>query len=124
MLDEDAVVMWGNSPVLRVIILIGVVLLVISEESIELYALLEILNSLEASDVLKEIEISVNIDAGSDKSMPVDTLQLDVRVVLLELEVNGVAKVNVWPLDSMHVFSTHFELVEVEVFGEHFHFCF
>ena len=94
----------------------------VGEEPVKLYALLEILNSLEASDVLEEIEVSVNVDAGSDESMPVDTLQLDVGVVLLELEVDGVTKVNVWSLDCMHVFSAHFELVEVEVFWEHFHF--
>ena len=104
------------------VVLIWVVFLVVGEEPVKLYALLEILNSLEASDVLEEIEVSVHIDAGSDKSVPVDALQLDVGVVLLELEVDGVAKVDVWSLDRMHVFSAHFELVKVEVFWEHFHF--
>ena len=66
--------MWRNSPVLGMIILLWIILLVISEEPIELYALLEILNSLETSDVLKEIEISIDVDASSDKSMPVDAL--------------------------------------------------
>ena len=74
LLDEDAVVMWRNSPVLGVVILIWIVFLVVGEESIELYALLEILNGLEASDVLQEIEVSVNVDAGSDESVPVDAL--------------------------------------------------
>ena len=74
LLDKDAVVMWRNSPVFIVVILIWIVFLVVGEESIELYALLEILNSLEASDVLEEIEVSVNVDASPDKSVPVDAL--------------------------------------------------
>lgn len=74
LLDKDAVIMWRNSPVFRVVILVWIVFLVVGEESIELYALLEILNSLEASDVLEEIEVSVNVDASSDESVPVDAL--------------------------------------------------
>ena len=88
LLDKDAVVVWGNSPVLRVIVLVWVVFLVVGEEIVKLYALFEILDGFEASNVLEEVEISIDVDASSDESMPVDALQLNVGVVLLELEVN------------------------------------
>ena len=114
--------MWADSPVFRVIILISIILLVVGEESIELDALLEVLDGFEASDMLEEIEISEHVDACSDESVPVDTLEFDIRVVLLELEGNSLTEVNVWSLNSMHVFTCHFELVEIEVFWEHLHF--
>ena len=74
MLNEDAVVVRADSPVLGVIILVWIVLFVVGEETIELYALLEVLNSLHASDVLEEIEVAMHINASSDKSMPVNAL--------------------------------------------------
>ena len=121
LLDKDAVVVWGNSPVLRVIVLVWVVFLVVGEEIVKLYALFEILDGFEASNVLEEVEISIDVDASSDESMPVDALQLNVGVVLLELEVNSLTEVDVWSLDGMHILSSHFKLVEIEVFGEHLH---
>ena len=121
MLNEDAVVVRAHSPVLGVIILVWIVLLVVGEETIELYALLEVLDSLHASDVLEEIEITVNINASSDQSMPVNALQLKIGVVLLELEHDSLSEVNVWSLDGMHVFSSHLKLVEIKVFREHLH---
>ena len=66
--------MWADSPVFRMVILIGIVLLVVGEESIELYALFEVFDGLHASDVLEEIEVTMNINASSDKSMPVNAL--------------------------------------------------
>ena len=54
--------------------------------------------------------------------MPVDTLQLYIRVVLLEGEVEGFAEVDVRTLNRVQVLTGHLELVEVEVFREHFHF--
>ena len=119
--NEDTVVVWGDSPVLRVVILIWEVFLVVSEETIKLYALLEVLNSLDASNVLEEIEVAIAVDASSDKSMPVNALELDVRVVLLEFEVDGQTEVNIWSLDSVHVFTGHLKLVEIEVLWEHLH---
>ena len=121
MLNEDAVVVRADSPVLGVIILVWIVFLVVSEETIQLYALLEVLDGLHASDVLEEIEITVNVNAGSDKSVPVNTLQLKIGVVLLELEHVSLSEVNVWSLDRMHVFSRHLKLIEIEVFREHLH---
>ena len=56
------------------IILVWEVFLVVGEEVIKLKALLEILYGFEASDLLEEVEISINVDACSDKSMPVNTL--------------------------------------------------
>ena len=120
--DEDAVVVRADSPVLGVIVLVWIVFLVVSEETIQLYALLEVLDGLHASDVLEEIEITVNVNAGSDKSVPVNTLQLKIGVVLLELEHDSLSEVNVWSLDRMHVFSRHLKLIEIEVFREHLHY--
>jgi hypothetical protein len=114
--------MWADSPVLRVIVLISIIFLMVGEESIELDTLLEVLDGFEASNMLEEIEISEDVDTSSDESMPVDTLEFDVRVVLLELEGNSLSKINVWSFNSMHVFTCHFELVEIEVFWEHLHF--
>ena len=114
--------MRGHSPVLTVIVFLGVIFLVVGEEGIELDALLEILYCFHASDLLEKVEVAVNIDACSDKSMPMHALQLDVGIVLLELEVDGLVEVDVGPLDCVHVLSSHFKLVKVEVFGEHLHF--
>ena len=74
MLDEDAIVVRADSPVLGVVILVWIVLLVVGEETIELDALLEVLDGLHASDVLQEIEVTVHINAGSDQSVPVHAL--------------------------------------------------
>ena len=119
--NEDTVVVWGDSPVLRMVILVWEVFLVVREETIKLYALLEVLNSLDASNVLKKIEVAIAVDASSDKSMPVNALELDVGVILLEFEVDGETEVNVWSLDSVHIFTGHLKLVEIEVLGEHLH---
>ena len=113
--------MWADSPVLTVVVLVSIVFLVVGEEPVELNALLEVLDSLHASDVLQEIEVSVNVDASSDKSVPVNALQLKVRIVLVELEVQSFTEVNVWSLDRVHVLTGHLELVEVEVFWKHLH---
>ena len=56
------------------IILIGIVLLVIREERIELNALFEIFYGFQASNVFQEIKVSINIEACSDESVPVNTL--------------------------------------------------
>ena len=72
--DKDVVVVRGDSPVLGVIVLLGVVFLVVSEEGVELNALLEVLNGLEASDVLQEVEVTVSVNTSTDKSVPVDAL--------------------------------------------------
>ena len=122
LLNEDAVVMWGDSPVLTVVVLVSIILLVVGEEPVKLNALLEVLDSFHASDVLEEIEVSVNVDASSDKSVPVNALELQVRVILVELEVQSLTKVNVWSLDCVHILSGHLELVEVEVFWKHLHY--
>ena len=120
-LNEDVVVVRGDSPVLRVIVLIRVVLLVIGKEGVELEALLEVLGGLEAADVLEHVEVAISVGAGLDQSVPVHALQTDVSVVLLETEVHRRVETNVWSLDSVHVFTGHLKLTEVEVFGEHLH---
>ena len=94
----------------------------ICEEGVELNALLEVFHCFCASDMLKEIKVTINIDASSDEPVPMHTLQLDVGVVLLKLEVNSLKEVNVWTLDRVHVLSGHLKLVEIKVLGEHLHF--
>ena len=103
------------------IVLIREVLLVVSEESVELEALLEILSGFEAANVLQHIEIAVGVDTSLDESVPVDTLQANICVILLEREVHCRMEKDVGSLDGVHVLTRHLELVEVEVFGEHFH---
>ena len=71
------------------VVLVREVLLVVSKEGVELDALFEVLDSLEAADVLEEVEVAVCVHAGTDESVPVDALELDVSVVLLEGEVKG-----------------------------------
>lgn len=103
------------------VVLLREVLLVVSEEGIELDALFEVLYGFEAADVLEEIEVAVCVYARADKSVPVDALQLDVRVVLLEREVKRLAEVDVGTLDSVHILASHLKLVEIEIFGEDLH---
>ena len=120
--DKDIVVVRGDPPVLTVVILLGEVFLMIGEEPVQLDALLEVLSRLEASNILEEIKVAVCVDARLDHSVPVDALQLDVGVVLLEVEVERAAKPDVWTFDGVHVFTSHLELVEVEVLGEYLHY--
>ena len=118
---KDIVVVGRDAPVLAMVILLRVVFLVVREEGVELKTLLEVLDGLEASDVLGEVEVAVSVYASSDQPVPVDALQFHVCVVLLERKVERLTEVNVWPLDSVHVFAGHLELVEVEVLWEHLH---
>ena len=113
--------MRRDSPVFTVVVFLRVIFLVVSEESIELNTLFEVLNSFHTSNLLKEIEVSVNIDASSNKSVPVHTLNLDVSVELLELEVNSLVEIDVWSLDCVHVLSSHFELIKIKILGEDLH---
>lgn len=119
---EHVVVVRRHSPILTVVVLVREVLLVVSKEGVELDALFEVLDSLEAADVLEEVEVAVCVHAGTDESVPVDALELDVSVVLLEGEVKGLAEVDVGTLNGVHVLACHLKLVEVKVFGEDFHF--
>jgi hypothetical protein len=121
--DKDVVVVRGDSPVLAVVVFLWEIFLVVSEESVQLDALLEVLNGLHASDLFQEIEVAIHVDACTDESVPVDALDADVGVVLLELEVHGLEEVDVGALDGVHVVTGHLELVEVEVLGEDLHLC-
>ena len=104
------------------VVFVWIVLLVVGEEGVELEALLEVLGGLEATDVLQHVEVTVRVCAGLHETMPMDALQLDVGVVLLKGEVHVGTEANVRSLDGVHVFTSHLELVKVEVFGEHLHF--
>ena len=97
------------------------ILLVIGKESVQLDALFEILRCFKAPDVLKEIEIAIRVDAGANHAMPVNALQLDVGVVLLEVEIESATEIDVGTLDGVHVLSSHFELIEVEILWKYFH---
>ena len=116
--------MRGYSPVLAVVIFVWIVLLVVGEEGVELEALSKVFGGLHAADVVEHVEVAVGVHAASDQSVPVDTLQLQVGVVLLELEVHEESKVDVWTLNGVLVLTSHLELVEVEHFREHLHFVF
>ena len=114
--------MGAYSPVIIRVVLVRIVLLVVSKEVIELDRLLEVFDGFEASDVLEEVKITEDVNTSSDQSVPVNGLQLDVGVVLLELEIDGLSEVDVRSLDGMHVLTSHFKLVEIEVFREDLHF--
>ena len=122
MLDEDAIVVRADSPVLGVVILVWIVLLVVGEEGVELQALAEVLSGFEASNILEHVEVAVGVNTGLDQSVPVDALKLDVSIVLLVGETHGAGEAEVWSLDRVHVFTSHLELMEVEVFREHLHY--
>ena len=94
----------------------------VGEEWVELEALFEVLHGLHAADLFQEIEVAVDIHAGPDQSVPVHTLQLDIGIVLLEFEVDGLVEVDVGALDGVHVHARHLELVEVKILWEHLHF--
>ena len=103
------------------VVFVWVVLLVVGKEGVELEALLEVLGGFEAADVLEHVEVTVGVCASLDQTVPVNTLQTDVCVVLLEAEVHGGTKADVGAFDGVHVVTRHLELVEVEVLREHFH---
>lgn len=114
--------MRRNSPVFVLVVLLWVVFLVESEKGVELDALLEVSDCLKATDVLHEVKVAEGVDASLDHSVPVDTLQLDVAVILLELEVERLTEVDVWSLNAKHVLLRHLKLSELEVLWENFHF--
>ena len=116
--------MWGDPPVLGSVILVGVVLLVVGEEVVQLDTLAEVLLGLKTSDMLHHVKVTVNVHAGPNKSVPMDTLDLDVGVVLLPLPGDRLNEVNVRPLDSVHVLTCHLKLIEVVVLWEDLHIYF
>ena len=120
-INKDTVVVGGNSPVLTVVIFIWIVLLVVGEEIVEGKTLSEVLHGLKASDVVQHVEVAVGVDAASDKSVPMDALELDIGMVLLEFEVHEEGEVDVWALNTVLVLTGHDELVEVKHFREDLH---
>ena len=94
----------------------------VSEESVQLDALLEVFDGLHASDLLQEVEVTIHINACPDESVPVNALNSNVGIVLLELEVHSLEEVDVGALDCVHVLFRHLKLVEVKVLGEDLHF--
>jgi hypothetical protein len=114
--------MGGNSPVLVCVVLLREVFLVHGKEGVKLDALLKVRDCLKAADVLHEVKVAVSVNTCTDKSVPMDTLQFDVSVVLLETEVERLSEVDVGTFNGVHVFSCHFELGELEVLWEHLHF--
>ena len=96
----------------------------LGKERIEWNTLLEVLRGFQAFDIFQEFKVSISVYTSTDYSLPVDALELDVRVVLLEIEVKRWSEVNVRALDCVHVIASHFELIEVEVLGEDLHYYF
>ena len=84
---EYVSVIWGCAPVLASVVLLWVVFLVVSEESIKADTLLEVRGNFAAANVLGELEVAEGVDTGLEESLPVDALQLDVGVVFLVGEV-------------------------------------
>ena len=82
----------------------------------------EVFIGFETADVFKHVEVSIGIDASSNKSLPMDALELDVGVILLELELHEESEVNVWALDGVLVLTGHDELVEIKHLWEDLHF--
>mgnify|MGYP001581753218 CR=1 FL=1 len=119
--QENVIIVGRHPPVLVVVVLLGIVLLVVGEESVELETLLEILDGLHTSELLQEIEVAVGVDASADKSVPMNALEFQVSVVLLELEVEGFVEIYVRALNRVHILSSHNELVCVEILGEDLH---
>ena len=62
--NEDVIVVRGDSPVLAVVVFIGIVLLVVSKEGVELQALLKVLGGLKAANVLEHVEVTLSVGAG------------------------------------------------------------
>ena len=114
--------MWAHSPVLISIVFIWIILFVIGKEGIKSKALLEIFGGLDASNVLEEVKVTMNINASSNKSLPVNALQLQIGIIVLVLEVEGLAEIDVWSLDRVHVLSGGLELMEIEVLRKYFHY--
>ena len=48
-------------------------------------------------------------------------LETNIGIVLLEREVHRAVEPDVRSLDRVHVFTSHLELSEVEIFGEYLH---
>ena len=96
----------------------------VREEVVQLEALSKVFSTLQASNVFQEVEVSVNIDAGTDQSMPVNALELHVGIVLLEFEVDRFSEIDIWSLDRVHILTSHFELIEVVVLWEDLHIYF
>lgn len=68
--------MWRNLVILVCIELLRVVFLHISEVSVELNTLLEVLGWFMASDVSEIVEIPENVHTSLQKSLPVYALKL------------------------------------------------
>lgn len=93
----------------------------VGEERVQLQTLSEVLDGFDAAQVLEEIKITIYVDASSDESVPVDALQFQVGVVLLELEVECLVEINVRSFNRVHVVVCRHKLICVEKFRENFH---
>ena len=99
------------------------VFLVVSIERVQLEGLSEVFSNFKTSNLSQPFEVTVLIDLSSKDSVPLDSLKLQVGGIFLEFKVSdGFVEVNVGSLDGMGVFTSHLELVEVEVFWEDLHF--
>ena len=83
--------------------------------------MLEVLSCLETSDVFEHVEVAVGVNTGFDESVPVDALEANIGVVLLEAEVHRGVETDVGALDRVHVVTRHLKLTEVKILREHLH---
>lgn len=70
--------MGRYSPVLAVVVFVGEVLFMVSEVRVELEALFKVLGCFKAADVLQKIKVAVCVDTCTDKSVPMDALELNI----------------------------------------------
>lgn len=120
--DQHVVVVGGRLIVLVMEVLVRVILLVVGKVGVEREALSEVLGGFKAANVLEEVEIAESVNACVDEFVPVDALQAQVSVVLLEREVKCVVEVDIWTLNRVHLLDgRQLELGLVEVFGENSH---
>ena len=117
----NLVVVGIDSPVLVIVVLLGVVFLVISEEGVQIEALFEVLDDLLAAELLHHVEVAILVDAGVQQSVPMHALQLDVRVVVLVLETKSPGEIDVGPLEDKHSLLTPSKLLQIVVFRENLH---
>lgn len=113
--------MWRDFPVLALVEELRMVFFGVSEEGVQLEALLEVLHDFHAPEVLEVVEVAVGVDAGVEEFVPVDALEFEVGIVLLELEPDGLLEVDVGSLYGVQVFIDHVELGHIEELRENFH---
>jgi hypothetical protein len=75
-----------------------------------------------ASDVSEIVEIPEDVHTSLQKSLPVNTLQLQICVIFLKSKVEGFVEVYVGSFHAMGLMVVRsIELLELKVFRKNFH---